>query len=135
MNSVWKSHSTEGNSGRVEFVPRASTVIATVLLPKSLLVRTYWEKTRQLCVLVTDREWEIVTVPLPTVPGGRSSCPSSSTRSNPGNLRRRLGFLPEVRRRMALALLLLARVEERQKAVVGQRLYGTAIVTEESAWN
>ncbi|MXW86667.1 MAG: hypothetical protein F4Z55_12575 [Boseongicola sp. SB0667_bin_21] len=101
------------------------------------MARTPRERTRQRCVMTTDSEWEMIGA-LARRAGmsnsrflveraleSREPAPEAGSPS---------GFPPEVRRRMALAMLVLARVEERRIADAGATGAWDAIVAEESAW-
>ena len=95
------------------------------------------ERTRQRCVMAADSEWEMIGAL-----ARRASMSNSlflveralESREPPPEADAPSGFPPEVRRRMALAMLVLARVEERRIADAGVTGVWDAIVAEESAW-
>jgi len=101
------------------------------------MTRTPRERTRQRCVMTTNSEWEMIGALarragmsnsrflVERALASRDPAPEAGSPS---------GFPPEVRRRMALAMLVLARVEERRIADAGATGVWDAIVTEESAW-
>jgi len=101
------------------------------------MARTPRERTRQRCVMTTDSEWEMIGA-LARRAGlsnsrflveraleSREPAPEAGSPS---------GLPPEVRRRMALAMLVLARVEKRRIADAGATGVWDRIVAEESAW-
>ena len=136
MGKAWI---TEG-AGAVAVAFRACMIDADVPVPESgnpAMAGTPRERTRQRCVMTTDSEWEMIGA-LARRAGlsnsrflveraleSRDPAPEAGSRS---------GFPPEVRRRMALAMLVLARVEERRIADAGATGVWDAIVAEESAW-
>ena len=95
------------------------------------------ERTRQRCVMTTDSEWEMIGAL-----AGRAGLSISrflveralESREPAPEAGSSSGFPPEVRRRMALAMLVLARVEERRIAEASATPVWDRIVAEESAW-
>ena len=113
-------------------------MVSTVPIPETgfhAMVRTPKERTRQRCVMTTDSEWEMIGALAGRA--GKSNSrflveralePREPPREAPS------GLPPEVRRRMALAMLVLARVEERRMADAGANSIWDDIVAWESAW-
>ena len=99
------------------------------------MARTPRERTRQRCVMTTDSEWEMIGAL-----AGRAGKSNSrflveralEPREPPPEAPS--GLPPEVRRRVALAMLVLARVEERRMADAGANSVWDDIVAGESAW-
>ena len=113
-------------------------MVSTVPIPETgvhAMARTPRERTRQRCVMTTDSEWEMIGAL-----AGRAGKSNSrflveralEPREPPPEAPS--GLPPEVRRRMALAMLVLARVEERRMADAGANSIWDDIVAGESAW-
>ena len=105
------------------------------------------ERTRQRCVMTTDSEWEMIGALarradmsisrflVERALESREPAPEADAPSGlPPEADALSGLPPEVRRRMALAMLVLARVEERRIADAGATGVWDRIVAEESAW-
>ena len=95
------------------------------------------ERTRRRCVMTTDSEWEMIGALagrarmsnsrflVERALESRDPAPDEGTSS---------ALPPEVSRRTALAMLVLARVEERRIADAGAASFWDDVVAEESAW-
>lgn len=91
------------------------------------------ETRRQRCIMTSDSEWQMIT-----------SLADRAGMSNSRFLVERAlesrdpepssEFPPEVRRRLALALLVLARIEEKRLADAGAAAVWDGITAEESDW-
>ena len=113
-------------------------MVSAVPIPETgfhAMARTPKERTRQRCVMTTDSEWEMIGAL-----AGRAGKSNSrflveralEPREPPPETPS--GFPPEVRRRMALAMLVLARVEEMRMDNDGANSIWDDIVAGESAW-
>ncbi|MDE2792470.1 MAG: hypothetical protein OXI81_18910 [Paracoccaceae bacterium] len=90
------------------------------------------ETRRRRCIMTSDSEWQMITSL-----AGRAGMSNSrflveraleSRDTEPSS-----GFPPEVRRRLALALLVLARVEEKRLADAGAAAVWDSLTAEENA--
>ncbi len=140
MDVIWERGASQGGVDAVEVASRACMIHADLPVRESgnpAMARTPREKTRQRCVMTTDSEWEMIGA-LARRAGlsnsrflveraldSRDPAPEAVAPS---------GLPPEVRRRMALAMLVLARVEKRRIADAGATDVWDRIVAEESAW-
>ena len=92
------------------------------------MARAPRERTRQRCVMTTDSEWEMIGA-LAGRAGLSISASSSNARSNPGTpcpeAEAPSGLPPEVRRRTALATLVLAGSRSGGWPTPGPRRSGT----------
>ena len=101
------------------------------------MTRTPRERTRRRCVMTTDSEWEMIGAL-----AGRAGMSNSrflveralEARDPPPKDDKSSTLPLEVRRRTALAMLVLARVEERRIAEAGAQAFWDGVVTEEGAW-
>ncbi len=99
------------------------------------MARTAGERTRRRCVMATDSEWEMIGAR-----AGRAGMPVSrflverALESREPAPEAPAGLPPEVRRRVALAALVLARVEERRLADAGAQAFWEEILAREGAW-
>jgi len=101
------------------------------------MARTPRERTRRRCVMTTDSEWAMIGAlawragmsvprfPVERALESRDPAPEDDAPS---------ALPPEVRRRTALAMLVIARVEERRMADAGARAFWDGVVAEEGAW-
>jgi len=136
MKPSWNSEGADA----VEVATRARMTDADLAIPESgkpAMAGTPRARTRQRCVMTMDSEWEMIGAlarragmtnsrfPVERALESREPAPPAGSPS---------GFPPEVRRRMALAMLVLARVEKRRIADEGATGAWDAIVAEESAW-
>ena len=95
------------------------------------------EKRHGRCIMTTDSEWQMINS-LADRAGKTNSrflveraleMRDAAPQDEP-----RPGYPPEVRRRMALALLVLARVEEKRMADTGAAAVWDSLSAEEGAW-
>lgn len=101
------------------------------------MARAPKERTRQRCVMTTDSEWEMIGAL-----AGRAGLSISrflvgralESRDPAPEAEAPSGLPPEVRRRTALAMLVLARIEERRLADAGATAVWDDVVAAESAW-
>ena len=95
------------------------------------------EKRKGRCVMTTDSEWQMITS-LADRAGMTNSRflveRALESREPAEEAGPNSGYPPEVRRRMALALLVLARVEEKRMADTGASAVWDGLAAEESAW-
>ena len=137
MCSIWKTRGREGGSDAVEAAPRVCMIAATIESGASAMARTQRERTRQRCVMTTDSEWEMIGAL-----AGRAGLSISrflvdralESRDPAPEAEAPSGPPPEVRRRTALAMLVLARIEERRLADAGATAVWDDVVARESAW-
>ena len=135
-----KQRRNKGDEGRLEAALRPCMIAMDTPMPEPgvpAMTRTPRERTRQRCVMITDSEWEMITSL-----AGRAGMSNSrflveralESREPAPEVGAPSGFPPEVRRRMALGLLVLARVEERRVADAGAKAFWDGLVAEESVW-
>ena len=137
MDGMWEKHAPEGGSDVVEAASCACMIAADVESGVSAMARTPGERTRQRCVMTTDSEWEMIGAL-----AGRAGVSISrflveralESRDPAPEADAPSGLPPEVRRRTALAMLVLARIEKRRIADAGATDVWDRIVAEESAW-
>lgn len=115
-------------------------IAATVPLQESgdaPMARTPKERTRQRCVMATDSEWEMIGAL-----AGRAGMSNSrflveralERREPAPDAGTQSGLPPEVNRRVALAMLALARIEELRLEDAGAKALWDDIVARESVW-
>ena len=124
-------------SDAVEAAFRTCMIAATIESGVPAMARAPRERTRQRCVMTTDSEWEMIGAL-----AGRAGLSISrflveralESRDPVPEAEAPSGLPPEVRRRTALATLVLARVEERRLADAGAKAFWDDVVAREGAW-